>query len=228
LKTLAGVIFDMDGVLIDSHPVHRIAWRKFLASVGKNVTDEQLDFILEGRRREEILRHFLGDLPQDIVAEYGQRKEDFFQETFKDVRLIPGIEAFLDEIQTAGIKAGIATSASAYRTLRTLQVLKLEKRFATVITGDDVSQGKPDPSAYRLAAERLHLAPDTLLVLEDAPSGVQAARAAGMRCIGVSSNGRGDTLRRAGADDVIPDFVDLSLVKLRRMLRNTATILGRR
>src|SRR5258707_8627362 len=123
LKTLEGVIFDMDGVLIDSHPVHRIAWRRFLASVGKNVPDEDLNFILEGRRREEILRYFLGDLSEGTVAEYGQRKEDFFQENFKDVKLIPGVEIFLVALQTAGVKTGIATSASSYRTLRTLQLL---------------------------------------------------------------------------------------------------------
>jgi len=61
---IEGVVFDMDGVLIDSHPVHRIAWSKFLATVGKSVSEEGLGFILAGRRREEILRHFLGDLPE--------------------------------------------------------------------------------------------------------------------------------------------------------------------
>lgn len=222
LKTLEGVIFDMDGVLIDSHPVHRIAWRRFLASVGKNVPDEDLNFILEGRRREEILRYFLGDLPEGTVAEYGQRKEDFFQENFKKVKLIPGVATFLADLQTAGVKTGIATSASSYRTLRTLQLLNLEDRFTAVITGDDVPAGKPDPAAYRLAAERMNLMADQLLVLEDAPSGVQAAKAAGMRCIGVSSNGRAQTLRQAGADQVIPDFVDLSVEKLARLLETMA------
>jgi HAD superfamily hydrolase (TIGR01509 family) len=218
-----GVIFDMDGVLIDSHPVHRIAWRRFLATVGKSVSDEQLDFILEGRRRDEILRYFLGDLPEGTIAEYGQRKEDFFQENFKDVKLIPGVELFLRELKTAGVKTGIATSASSYRTLRTLQLLNLQNGFAAVITGDDVSAGKPDPAAYRLAADRMNLDADQLLVLEDAPSGVQAAKAAGMRCIGVSSNGRADVLRQAGADQVISDFVDLSMEKLVDKLRDGRT-----
>jgi HAD superfamily hydrolase (TIGR01509 family) len=218
-----GVIFDMDGVLIDSHPVHRVAWRRFLASVGKSVSDEQLDFILEGRRRDEILRYFLGDLPEGTIAEYGQRKEDFFQENFKDVKLIPGVELFLRELKTAGVKTGIATSASSYRTLRTLQLLNLQNGFAAVITGDDVSAGKPDPAAYRLAADRMNLDADQLLVLEDAPSGVQAAKAAGMRCIGVSSNGRADVLRQAGADQVISDFVDLSMEKLVDKLRDGRT-----
>jgi HAD superfamily hydrolase (TIGR01509 family) len=215
-----GVIFDMDGVLIDSHPVHRIAWRRFLASVGKSVSDEQLDFILEGRRRDEILQYFLGDLPAGTIAEYGQRKEDFFQENFKDVKLIPGVEAFIAQVHAAGVKTGIATSASSYRTQRTLQLLNLQNGFAAVVTGDDVSTGKPDPAAYLLAAERMNLTADQLLVLEDAPSGVQAAKAAGMRCIGVSSNGRAGVLRQAGADQVIPNFVDLSLEKLLTLLSN--------
>jgi HAD superfamily hydrolase (TIGR01509 family) len=213
-----GIIFDMDGVLIDSHPVHRIAWRRFLASVGKTVSDEQLDFILEGRRRDEILRYFLGDLPEGTLVEYGQRKEDFFQENFNDIKLIPGVEAFLSKLHSAGVKTGIATSASSYRTLRTLQLLNLQNGFAAVITGDDVSLGKPDPAAYRLAADRMNLDPDQLLVLEDAPTGVQAAKAAGMRCVGVSSNGRAEILRRAGADHVIPGFVELSLEKLLQLL----------
>lgn len=214
-----GVIFDMDGVLIDSHPVHRIAWHRFLASVGKNVPDEQLNFILEGRRREEILRYFLGDLPEGTIAEYGQRKEDFFQENFKDIKLIPGVEAFLEELQAVGMKTGIATSASSYRTRRTLQLLNLENKFSTVITGDDVPAGKPDPSVYLLAAEHMNLEPDQLVVLEDAPCGVQAARAAGMRCIGISNNGRAKALRDAGADQVILNFVDLSMKKLLEFTR---------
>jgi HAD superfamily hydrolase (TIGR01509 family) len=223
LNKLDGVIFDMDGVLIDSHPVHRIAWRRFLTSVGKDVADEELNFILEGRRREEILRYFLGDLPQGMVAEYGQRKEDFFQENFKDVKLIPGVEIFLRELKIAGVKTGIATSASSYRTLRTLQLLNLEDKFAAVITGDDVSAGKPNPAAYRLAAERMNLKADQLLVLEDAPTGVQAAKAAGMRCIGVSSNGRAEVLRLAGADQIIPNFVDLSMEKLLQLLASPSS-----
>jgi beta-phosphoglucomutase len=215
---IEGVIFDMDGVLIDSHPVHRIAWRRFLASVGKQVPDEQLNFILEGRRRDEILQYFLGDLPEVTIVEYGRRKEDFFQENFKDIKLIPGVAGFLEELRRDGVKTAIATSASSYRTRRTLQLLNLEDKFAAVITGDDVTAGKPDPAVYRLAAEQLNLGSSQILVLEDAPSGVQAAKAAGMRCVGVTSNGRAEALRRAGADHIIPDFVDLSTEELFKSL----------
>src|SRR6202023_3300719 len=110
---IEGIVFDMDGVLIDSHPVHRVAWSKFLATVGKSVTDEGLGFILAGRRREEILRHFLGDVPESKIAEYGRQKDLFFEENFRDVRLIPGVRKFLEALETAGLEAAVATSASS-------------------------------------------------------------------------------------------------------------------
>jgi HAD superfamily hydrolase (TIGR01509 family) len=211
---IEGIVFDMDGVLIDSHPVHRIAWTKFLATFGKCISDEGLGFILAGRRREEILRHFLGDLPESKIAEYGHQKDLFFEENFQDVKLIPGVRDFLAALETAGLEAGIATSASSARTWGTLGRLELDQKFTAVVTGDDVDAGKPDPAVYKLVAQRMNLDPEKLLVLEDAPCGVQAARSAGMRCVGVGTNGRSEMLRRCGAEFVIPNFLDLSIEKL--------------
>ena len=204
----------MDGVLIDSHPAHRSAWRKFLTSIGKEVDDQQLEYILEGRRREEILRYFLGELSQESLVKYGQQKDRFFQETFSDVQLSRGVPELLDALQRAGVKIGIATSASSRRTWKTLDLLKVREKFATVVTGDDVPSGKPDPSVYRLAAQRMKVSTERLLALEDAPSGIRAAKAAGMRCIGLSGNGHAEALSRAGADCVLESFCELSVQKL--------------
>ncbi len=204
---IEGVIFDMDGVLIDSHPVHRDAWKKFLATLGRTITDEELNFILEGRRREEILRHFLGDsLPEAKIAQYGHKKDLIFQQKFGDVSLVRGVSEFLAALQAAGLRRGIATSASTARTHGTLQRLNLHEKFSVVVTGDDVEAGKPDPAVYKLASQRMNVPPDRLLAFEDAPCGVQAAVAAGMRCVGVSTNGRAEALRHSGAEFVIPDF----------------------
>jgi len=211
---IQGVIFDMDGVIIDSHPVHLDAWRKFLATVGKSVSSEELGFILEGRRREDILRHFLGHLPAAKVAEYGRQKDLFFQQNFQNVKLIPGVDELLANLATLGLQTAVATSASAGRTWGTLRRLGLDKEFVVIVTGDDVTAGKPDPEIYMLAAERMNLAPQHLLVLEDAPCGVQAAKSAGMKCIGVSTNGRAELLRQCGAEFVIPDFRSLSMDRL--------------
>jgi beta-phosphoglucomutase len=211
---IEGVIFDMDGVLIDSHPAHRLAWRKFLATVGKNVDDDELGFILEGRRREEILRHFLGDLPASKIAEYGEHKSLFFEENFGDVSLIPGVREFLESLEAAGLKSAIATSASSARTWGTLRRLELGQKFMAIVTGDDVDDGKPDPAVYKLASGRMNLSPEKLLVFEDAPCGVQAAKSAGMYCIGVSTNGRAEILLQCGAEFVVADFVNLSIETL--------------
>jgi beta-phosphoglucomutase len=211
---IEGIVFDMDGVLIDSHPVHRVAWSKFLATVGRSVSDEGLSFILAGRRREEILRHFLGDLPESKIAEYGHQKDLFFEENFHDVKLIPGVREFLESLEIAGLKSAIATSASSARTLGTLRRLGLGEKFSTIVTGDDVDVGKPDPAVYRLVSRRMNLSPEKLLVFEDAPCGVEAAKSAGMRCIGVSTNGRAEMLLKCGAEAIVPDFVNFSVETL--------------
>lgn len=211
---LKGVIFDMDGVLIDSHPVHRKAWQKFLASVNKRIDDRELDFILDGRRRDEILRYFFGSLPKGVLDEYGHAKDRLYEENFGEVKLIAGIRDFLEDIQKIGLKMGVATSAGRSRTWGTLHRLQLDKKFAVVITGDDVHVGKPDPTIYQMVSRELGVAPRCLAVLEDAPGGVQAASRAGMCCIGVATSRRTQVLRAAGAVHVIPDFVGFSSEKL--------------
>src|SRR5579872_2761127 len=94
--SLRGVIFDMDGVIVDSHPAHRKAWRQFLQSLGRDVSDSELDFILDGRKRRDILSHFLGQVSEAELVEYGRRKDEFFQQSAPDVKPIPGVTEFLN------------------------------------------------------------------------------------------------------------------------------------
>lgn len=211
---LRGVVFDMDGVIIDSHPAHRLAWKAFLRSVGRETSDEELDFILEGCRRAEILKHFLGELTPGQIAEYGNRKDELLKKHNHSVQPIPGVVEFLGELSEAGIRSGLATSASRKRALGTLAELGLAHYFHTIVTGDDVAAGKPDPALYRLAAERMQESPELLLAVEDAASGVKSARAAGMRCLGIASAARAHLLEAAGADLIMPDFRSFSLTRL--------------
>jgi beta-phosphoglucomutase len=212
---LRGVVFDMDGVIIDSHPAHRLAWKAFLQSVGRETSDAELDFILEGCKRAEILKHFLGELPPEQIAEYGNRKDELLKKHNHSVQPIPGVVEFLGDLSEAGIRTGLATSASRKRALGTLGELGLAHYFHTIVTGDDVTAGKPDPALYRSAAERMHESPELLLAVEDAASGVKSARAAGMRCLGVASAQRAHLLQAAGADPIIPDFRAFSLIQLK-------------
>lgn len=208
---LQGVVFDMDGVVIDSHPAHRAAWKCFLESVGRPTSDVELDIILDGGKREEILKHFLGELTPKQIVEYGRRKDEILRNHASKLEPVSGIIEFLDELLGSGIRIALATSASRSRVRGTLQEMGLAHYFDTIVTGDEVAAGKPDPAIYHLAATRMHESPDHLLAVEDAVSGVKAAKAAGMRCLGIANNGRAEALRQAGANPVVEDFRALAL-----------------
>ncbi len=215
---LQAIIFDMDGVIIDSHPVHRLAWQKFLLTLGKRVSETDLDCILEGWRREDILRHFLGDLTNAQVVEYGNRKDQFFQQVGVPIKPVPGLCDFLDHLEPLGIRKAVATSASERRTRFTLDQLQLTQRFAAIVTANDVVRGKPDPAIYHLAAKQMAVRPQNIVVIEDSVSGVKAARAAGMKCLGIASNPRCDVLRLAGANNIVTDFVGLTVDRLKLLV----------
>lgn len=219
---LQAVIFDMDGVIIDSHPAHRKAWRQFLHSLGRDATNHELDFILDGRKRAEILRYFLGEISDAQLEEHGRRKDDFFHDLEMEVKPIPGVVSFLDDLQKRKIATAVATSASESRARSTLERLHLTHHFQAVITGGDVAKGKPDPAIYSLACHGLNIRPQNALAIEDAVSGIRAARAAGLRCVGVSIHQSAADLIAAGADCVIHNFLGDAKVKLEVFLQRSA------
>lgn len=217
-RTVQSVVFDLDGVIIDSHPAHRRAWQVFLRTMGKDIAEHELDFILEGRKRRDILRHFLGDASDDELTEYGRRKDRFFQQISLEVNPIPGVIDFIVRLRQQRIPLGIATSASKARTASTLKRLRLSDHFDVVVTGDDVLEGKPDPAVYNLVCSRLGSDTGSSFAIEDAVSGIRAAKGAGLHCIGVSDSRCEEKLRAAGADHVIENFVGLSLKSLQAVL----------
>ncbi len=210
----AGVIFDLDGVIADTHPIHRQAWRQLLLEAGQQVSEKELDFVLEGRKREEILRHFLGSLSAAEILHYGERKDELFYESAAGLRTIPGIIDFLHQLDSAGVPKAVATSASKRRAHQVLELLGLAGRFCAVLTGDDVAEGKPDPSILYLAASCLQVMPHQSLVAEDSVAGVRAAKSAGMKCLGIASGVLGPRLCHEGADYVVPNFDGLSFERL--------------
>ena len=216
---IRGVVFDMDGVIINSHPAHRRAWKQFLRTVDRETTDEELDFILDGRKRDEILRHFLGDLSPEQIRAYGNRKDDMLRRLGNGTHPVEGVIKFLASLKRAGLCTGLATSAGRARTQGTLCELGLDSYFDAIVTGDEVETGKPDPLIYRLIAERMQEEPQHLIAVEDAVAGVKAATKAGMRCVGVAPAQRANGLRAAGANPVVPDFRSFSLSHLRACFR---------
>jgi beta-phosphoglucomutase-like phosphatase (HAD superfamily) len=208
---LRGVIFDLDGVIVDSHPVHKQAWKAFFYSLGKEISDKDLDFVLEGNKREDILRHFLGEITPEQARDYGARKEVIFKLSAQDLKTIGGFDDFLCQIDRVHLPTALASSATRSRVLYMLDLLKLQGRFHVIVTGDDVTKGKPDPMIFRLAADALGLPPSQILVCEDSVNGIDAARQLGMKCLAIAANGRGPLLKTAGADKVSADFTNVRL-----------------
>ncbi|MGA9509003.1 MAG: HAD family phosphatase [Candidatus Sulfotelmatobacter sp.] len=215
---LRGVIFDMDGVLVDSHAVHRTAWRRFFQTVGRDVSEFELEFILDGRKRRDILRHFLGNCADSELEEFGRRKDSIFQEMRLKASPVPGVVNLVRELHRNGTALAVATSASRKRTVLTLRELGLIDCFPVIVAGEEVVLGKPDAAVYRLACTRLANEPASLLAVEDAVSGIQSAVSAGLQCIGVALHETRETLTQAGAIHVVCDFESVSAQDLECIL----------
>jgi len=206
-----GVIFDMDGVLIDSGAHHREAWRALLDELG--VAPAQPDYwrLTIGRPGNEAVPLLLGrPVPWSEARRLADRKGELYRQIARDgLPAVRGVRAFVDEVAAAGIPRAVATSASRVDVHRLLGRLGLRDRFDAVVTAEDVRFGKPDPEVYLLAADSIGVPSVQCLVFEDAVVGVQAARRAGMRVIGVATAHPEDELRAAGAASVIDDFEGL-------------------
>jgi HAD superfamily hydrolase (TIGR01509 family) len=214
---LKGVIFDMDGVLINSHPIHKRAWRKFFDSLALQVSDSELEFVLDGRKKEDIIRHFLGELPDSEIRKFGRQKEMLFREEALSIEPVEGALELLEELTKAEIPFAIASCGSKSRVHYILRQLKIHDYFGAIITADDVQFGKPDPDIFKRAADQLGSAYDDLLVCEDAVSGVKAAKAAGIKCLGIADHARADELLEAGAEQVVANFASTSLPQLQEL-----------
>jgi len=185
------VILDMDGVVLDSMPVHLRSWQETLAPLGIRLTAAEL-YPLEGMPTEAtaqlLTERFLG---QACSAEEARRlaetKRRFFVEEFEPV-LMPGIVPLMHDLRGRGHRLAMVTGSAAIVVDEVLAPLGVLDLFEVVVTGDQVSHGKPEPESYRLAATRLGLEPGECLVVENAPLGVRAARAAGMGCVALETS----------------------------------------
>jgi beta-phosphoglucomutase len=183
-----GLIFDMDGVLVDSNPVHREAWVVFNRRFGVETTDSMHERMY-GKRNDEIIRDFFGqNLDADEVLLRGADKERLYREMIGgnlESILVPGLRPFLDAYRD--VPMAVATNAEPANVDFLLDEAGLRPYFRAVVDGHQVENPKPYPDIYLRAAKLLEIAPANCIVFEDSFSGVAAALAAGMRVIGVST-----------------------------------------
>jgi len=202
------VIFDMDGVLIDSGAHHRAAWRALLAELGEEPAHPEYWRLTIGRPSEEALPLLLGRrVPEHESWRLARRKRDLYVDFARAGMVsVPGVREFVVALARLGIPRGVGTSASRFDVDRMLVEVGLRRHFDVIVTADDVTLGKPDPEVYELAAARLGIPAEACIVFEDSEVGVLAARRAGMRAIGVTTAHSEAELLQAGAESVIADF----------------------
>jgi beta-phosphoglucomutase len=186
-----GVIFDMDGVLIDSYVAHFESWKFVAAEEGRSITEEQFAATF-GRTSREIIASRWGEgLTDQRIREIDNRKEAAYRRIIqKDFPAMHGAHELLERLHGAGFLLAIGSSGPSDNIDVVLDRLQARSLLTAIVSGDDVTRGKPDPQVFLIAAERLHLPPARCVVVEDAPLGVAAAHAAGMAAIGFASTGR--------------------------------------
>jgi beta-phosphoglucomutase family hydrolase len=199
------VLWDLDGVLVDSTRFHFEAYRRLAADHGRELTlDEFRDLI--GLRNETIMQRLFGELPPDEVERRSERKEALFRKAIEGrVEALPGAVGLARALREAGVRMAIVSSTPRRNVEMILGSLGLSDCFDVIVAAEDVSRGKPDPEVFLAAAERLGLPPAGCVVLEDAPEGVEGAKAAGMRAIAVATTRPPERLRAA---DLVVERLD--------------------
>ena len=208
------VLWDLDGTLIDSMGYHWQAWRDSLAPSGIDLSYERFSHS-SGLRNNEVIRLFFGpDMPLAAGQRIGAAKELRYQELVRTrgLALLPGVEHWLKQIKAAGWRQAMASAAPRANIEVVTEVLDLARYFEAIVSADDVQRGKPDPQIFLLAAQRLGVRPEHCLVIEDAPAGVEGARRAGMRSIGVLA-----TCSQLEADIVVSSLEDLPFERLEQL-----------
>ncbi|NBR70444.1 MAG: HAD family phosphatase [Verrucomicrobia bacterium] len=207
-------IFDWDGVILDSSKHHEESWERLAKEEGKILPEGH--FLRGfGRRNVEIMRDLLqwsDDLQE--IQRLSLRKEELYREVVEDwgIQSLPGVRTWLERLEQAGIPCAIGSSTEQKNVQLGLRLLGLESFFQTAVTAEHVQRGKPAPDVFLQAAEKVGIDPRRCVVFEDAPSGVAAARAAGMKVVGVTTTHPGGHLE--GVDREVARLDELKTSEL--------------
>jgi beta-phosphoglucomutase len=201
-------LFDMDGVIIDSNPFHKIALKQFCKKYGHDLTEEQLRERIYGRTNKDWIRNVFGDINDATLKRYADEKEELFRELYKkDIKPVEGLVDFLKKMESENIVRAIATSAPKENVDFTLKLTGTKKYFNTILDESFVSKGKPDPEIYLKTAAAVGFKPEHCIVLEDSLSGAKSGKAAGCKVIGITTTHSEEELKET--DLVIHNFIGL-------------------
>lgn len=211
------IIFDMDGVLADTGPIHFKSWVKLAKEIGYDYTREFFEETF-GQQSPPIVRKLVGpDIEEKLINQWADLKERYYREMVKDkLKPLPGVIEIIRILKEKGFRLAVGSSGPSENVLLLLNSLKIKEFFDVVITAEDVNKGKPEPDVFLIAAQKVNINPKNCIVIEDAPVGITAARRAGIKCIALTTTHPDFEL--IGADIITPDLSSINLDDILKLL----------
>jgi HAD superfamily hydrolase (TIGR01509 family) len=213
------LLFDLDGTLIHSDPLHLKVFADMYAARGRQIDEAYYLSHIHGRRSEVTFAEAFPDEDADALAV--EKEAAFVRDFPATYPAMPGLTALLDRARRDGMPTAVVTNAPRENAFAMLKAIGLTDRFDTVVLAEDCIQGKPHPAPFLEAMRRLDAIPDTALAFEDSPAGVTSARAAGLFTIGIRSSLTDAALRAAGCNATLSDYTDPALPALLARLKGT-------
>lgn len=205
---IKGIIFDMDGVVVDNHSYHYQAWKLFSEKYDFELNPTLYRDNYNGKTNIDLFKMIFGEITFDKIKEYSDEKESIYQKLYYEhMRPHIGLVDFLDYLQKLKIKIALGTSAPTNNVDFTLDSLKLRSYFEVIVDGSQVQRGKPDPQVYQLCAMRLGIDPKFCVVFEDSLAGLESAERAGCIIVGVATSHKALELT-VRTDLIIHDFTE--------------------
>lgn len=217
---LKGLLFDMDGVLVDNLEIHKQAFRIFFERYGVHKSAEELSRVF-GMGNDDIMRAVM---PYDVIEsvglqELGAEKEVIYRELYAPIiKPVAGLVKLLKACEAAGIKCAVGSSGCTDNVNFVLDTCDIRRYFLATVAGDKVSKCKPDPEIYLTAAAAIEADPSQCVVFEDAEAGIEAGKRAGMKVVALSTTFAADFLKQTPADMIIADFTQIDIARIGSLL----------
>jgi HAD superfamily hydrolase (TIGR01509 family) len=211
---LAAILFDLDGTLANTDPLHFQTWQQVLQDYDMDIDRPFYDAHISGRLNPVIVQDLLPQLSLLEGQQLADRKEALFREIALSLTPLAGLLDLLGWIDERRLKKAVVTNAPRENVNFVLEVLKLMDTFDAVVLAEEVTAGKPDPAPYQLVLNQLGICAQEAIAFEDSPSGIKSAVAAGIYTVGIASTHDPNHLSEAGAAMVIADFSEKKLWQL--------------
>ncbi len=208
---LAAILFDLDGTIVNTDPIHYQVWREMLLEYRVEINEKIYKSNFSGRLNPEIIQDVLPLLSAEETLKFAAEKEARFRQQAPLLKPIDGFSQLLAWSKKHHLKRALVTNAPKLNAHFMLETLELKDAFDTIILAEEEAAAKPDPTPYKVALERLGVSAEQAIVIEDSPSGIRSAKGALIRTIGMASTQTPETLRELGVFMAISDFADSQL-----------------